>query len=38
MVREDVNQLPVASNNHLEGVLSRAHLLDVLRTRTELRV
>ena len=36
MVREDVNQLPVASDHHLEGVLSRAHLLDVLRTRAEL--
>jgi CBS domain-containing protein len=36
VVREDVNQLPVASDHHLEGVLSRAHLLDVLRTRAEL--
>jgi Zn-dependent protease/predicted transcriptional regulator len=38
MARENINQLPVASNGHLEGVLSRAHLLEVLRTRSELKV
>lgn len=38
MAREDINQLPVASDGHLEGVLSRAHLLDMLRTRAELKV
>ena len=38
MARENVNQLPVASNGHLEGVLSRAHLLEILRTRSELKV
>jgi len=38
MARENVNQLPVASNGHLEGVLSRAHLLDVLRTRAQFKV
>ena len=37
MVRENVNQLPVASDHHLEGLLSRAHLLDILRTRSELK-
>ena len=38
MARENINQLPVASNGHLEGVLSRAHLLEILRTRAELKV
>ena len=38
MARENINQLPVASNGHLEGVLSRAHLLEILRTRSELKV
>jgi Zn-dependent protease/predicted transcriptional regulator len=38
MAREDINQLPVASDGHLEGVLSRAHVLDMLRTRAELKV
>jgi Zn-dependent protease/predicted transcriptional regulator len=38
MARKDINQLPVASDGHLEGVVSRAHLLDLLRTRAELKV
>jgi len=38
MAREDINQLPVASNGHLEGILSRAHVLEILRTRAELKV
>jgi Zn-dependent protease/predicted transcriptional regulator len=38
MARENINQLPVASNGHLEGVLSRAHLLEILRTRSQLKV
>jgi CBS domain-containing protein len=38
MVRENINQLPVALDGHLEGVLSRAHVLDILRTRSELKV
>lgn len=38
MARENINQLPVASNGHLEGVLSRAHLLEILRARAELKV
>ncbi len=38
MARENINQLPVASNGHLEGILSRAHLLEILRTRAQLKV
>ena len=38
MARENINQLPVASNGHLEGILSRAHLLEILRTRAEFKV
>jgi len=38
MARENINQLPVASSGHLEGVLSRAHLLEILRTRAQLKV
>lgn len=37
MNREDLNQLPVISNGHLEGVLSRAQVLSYLQTRAELR-
>jgi CBS domain-containing protein len=36
MARENVNQLPVMSNSHLEGVLSRAEVLNYLQTRAEL--
>jgi Zn-dependent protease/CBS domain-containing protein len=36
MAREDVNQLPVTSDGHLEGILSRSHLLRLLQTRAEL--
>ena len=38
MARENINQLPVVSHGHLEGILSRAHLLQILRTRAELKV
>ncbi len=38
MGREDLNQLPVVVNGHLEGVLSRAQILDYLHTRTQLKV
>ncbi len=38
MGREDVNQLPVMSNGRIEGILSRSHVLHVLRSRAELRV
>ncbi len=37
MSREDLNQLPVVSNGHLEGVLSRAQVLSYLQTNSELR-
>ena len=38
MAREDINQLPVVSDGHLEGILSRAHLLEILRARADLKV
>jgi len=38
MGREDVNQLPVTSDGRVEGVVSRAHLFQVLRSRAELNV
>jgi hypothetical protein len=38
MGREDVNQLPVAANAHLEGFISRGHLMGFLRTRAELHM
>jgi len=38
MGRERVNQLPVASNGHLEGVISRATVMGYLQTRSQLRV
>ena len=37
MSRDDVNQLPVISNGHLEGMLSRAQLLTYLQTHADLR-
>lgn len=36
MAREDVNQLPVVSDGHLAGILSRAHVLELLRAKSEL--
>jgi Zn-dependent protease/CBS domain-containing protein len=36
MGRDDVNQLPVVTNNHLEGVITRANVLQFLQTRAEL--
>lgn len=38
MGREDLNQVPVVSNGRLAGILSRAHVLDYLRTRADLKV
>jgi CBS domain-containing protein len=38
MARENINQLPVVSDGHLEGILSRSHLLEILRARAELKV
>ena len=37
MGRFDLNQLPVISNGHLEGVLSRAQIVSYLQTHTELK-
>ena len=37
MGREDVNQLPVMSNSHLDGIVSRRHILRLLQTRVELQ-
>jgi len=36
MSRDDLNQLPVVSNGHLEGVLSRAQIISYLQTHAEL--
>jgi Zn-dependent protease/predicted transcriptional regulator len=36
MGREDVNQLPVMSNGHLDGIVSRGHILRLLQNRMEL--
>ena len=36
MGREDVNQLPVVSGKHLEGIVTRANVLQFLQTRAEL--
>jgi len=37
MNRYDLNQLPVISNGHLDGMLSRAQVLGYLHTRLELQ-
>jgi CBS domain-containing protein len=37
MRSEDVSQLPVVSDGHLEGVLSRGEVLSYLQTQTELQ-
>jgi Zn-dependent protease/predicted transcriptional regulator len=36
MGREDVNQLPVVSDGHLEGILSRTHVVRFLHLHAEL--
>ncbi len=36
MSRDDLNQLPVVSSGHLEGVLSRAQVISYLQTHAEL--
>ena len=33
MGRDDVNQLPVVVENHLEGVITRANVVQFLQTR-----
>lgn len=35
MGRDDVNQLPVVSGNHLDGIITRANVLQFLQTRAE---
>jgi Zn-dependent protease/predicted transcriptional regulator len=37
MAREDINQLPVVSNGHLEGIFSRGHVLRFLQLHSEFR-
>lgn len=37
MARDNVSQLPVISNQHLEGILTRNSILQVLQSRAELR-
>lgn len=36
MAREDINQIPVVSDGHLEGIFSRAHVLRFLQLQSEL--
>ena len=36
MGRDDVNQLPVMSDHHLDGIVTRANVLQFLQTRAEL--
>jgi Zn-dependent protease/predicted transcriptional regulator len=38
MSREDVNQLPVVADGHLEGVITRSHVLRLIQTRAELNL
>ena len=37
MAREDIHQLPVVVDGRLEGVLTRAHVLQLLQSRSELK-
>jgi CBS domain-containing protein len=36
MAREDVNQLPVISHGQFDGIVTRAHILQLLHSRAEL--
>jgi CBS domain-containing protein len=36
MGRDDVNQLPVVSGSHLDGIITRANVLQFLQTRMEM--
>jgi Zn-dependent protease/CBS domain-containing protein len=38
MIRADVNQLPVINRNQLAGVISRNHVLEILKARAELKI
>jgi CBS domain-containing protein len=37
MARDNINQLPVTSNGMLVGIFTRAHALQLLQARSELR-
>jgi Zn-dependent protease/predicted transcriptional regulator len=37
MGRDDVNQLPVVSGSHLDGIITRANVVQFLHTRAELK-
>jgi Zn-dependent protease/CBS domain-containing protein len=37
MARENINQLPVISDGHLEGVVTRSYLVQLLQVRRELQ-
>jgi Zn-dependent protease len=37
MAREDVNQLPVVTDGRLEGIVTRAHIPQLLQSRAELK-
>jgi len=38
MVRNDVNQLPVVAHGSLQGIVSRAQIVQLLQVRGELRL
>lgn len=38
MIHDDVNQLAVVSGGHVEGIVSRGHILELLHTQMELDV
>lgn len=38
MGRDDLNQLPVVSDGRLAGIISRAHIVQLLQTRAELNM
>ena len=37
MAKEDLNQVPVVRNQRLEGILTRTNILQLLKSRTELK-
>ena len=38
MASQDLNQLPVVVNGSLAGVISRAHVLQLIQTRAQLHL
>jgi CBS domain-containing protein len=38
MAQQDLNQLPVVSEKGLTGLISRAHILQLIQTRAELHL